>query len=62
MDQGGKLLNNPEAKNLFQKSDYEICPTGTTVSYQNGPAERDCRTVADMMKSYLTDGNLDSKF
>ena len=62
MDQGGELFNNPEVKNLFQKSGYTIKPTGADASHQNGPAERGHRTIADMMRALLTGSNLDIKF
>ena len=62
MDQGGELFNNPEVKNLFHKSGYEIKPTGADASHQNGPVERGHRTIADMMRSLLTGANLDPKF
>ena len=62
MDQGGELFNNPEVKNLFQKSGYTIKPTGADASHQNGPVKRGHQTIADMMRALLTGANLDIKF
>lgn len=62
MGQGGELFNNPEVKNRFQKSGYEISPTGADASHQNGPVKRAHQTIADMMRSLLTGANLNPKF
>ena len=62
MDQGGKLFNDPEVKNLFTKSGHTIHPTGADSSHQNGPVERGHCTVADTMHAFSTGANLSQKF
>ena len=62
MDQGGKLFDNPEVKNLFTKLGHAIHLTGADASDQNGPAERGHRTIADAMRAFLTGADLSPKF
>ena len=62
LDQGGELFNNPDVRNLFATYKYEILPTGTDASHQNGPVERAHRTLANSMRALLTGANLPIKF
>ena len=62
LDQGGKLFNHPEVRNLFKKKGYDILPTGADNSHQNGPVERGHRTLANTSRTLLVGANLDIKF
>ena len=62
MDQGGKLYKNPKIHALFKKYDYTIQPTGAAASNQNGPVERNHRTIANHIRCLLDGANLPIKF
>ena len=62
MDQGGELYKNPKIHALFQKYNYTIQPTGAGASNQNGPVERNHRTIANHIRCLLDGANLPVKF
>ena len=62
LDQGGELWANPDVKNVFANWHYEILPTGTDSSHQNGPVERAHRSVGDHVRALLEGAALDIKF
>ena len=62
LDQGGKLWANPDILNVFTNFYYEVHPTGTNSSYQNGPIERAHCTVGDHVRALLIGAALDIKF
>ena len=62
MDQGGELFKNPKVHKLFKKYDYTIQPTGASSSHQNGPVERNHRTIANHIRCLLDGANLEIKF
>ena len=53
MDQGGEFYNNPKVKSLFEKYKYELFPTGTDSSSQNGPIKQVHCTASSVIKSCL---------
>ena len=62
VDQGGELYQSPKVRKLFKHHGFEVLPTGADSSHQNGPVERQHRTVADGMRAMLLGANLDVKF
>ena len=62
MDQGGKLYSNPDIVNVFTKHRYEVHPTGTDSSHQNGLVEQAHRVIGDHVRALLIGANLDIKF
>ena len=62
MDQGGELHRNPKVKQLFKKHGHTVQPTGAGASNQNGPVERNHRTIANHIRCLLDGANLDKKF
>ena len=58
LDQGGELYGNPYVQNLFKQYQYEIYPTGSDSSSQNGSIEHAHRTVSNGIKSYLIGAGL----
>ena len=62
MDQGGELFGNPDIINVFRRHHYEIHPTGTDASHQNGPVERAHRVIGDHVRALLIGANLNIKF
>ena len=62
LDQGGELYNNPKVRKIFDEYDYEIRPTGSDASNQNGPVERAHRTVANAIRAQLHGAGLAIKF
>ena len=62
MDQGGELYHSPDVRNIFRQYGYELRPTGTDNSRQNGPVERAHRTIGNMIRSLLHGAALDMKF
>ena len=62
LDQGGELASSPRVCRLFKKRGFDIRPTGTDSSNQNGPVERCHQTTAKGIRSYLTGASLDVKF
>ena len=62
MDQGSELYSNPDIVNVFTKHRYEIHPTGTDSSHQNGPVERAHFVIGDHVRALLIGANLDIKF
>ena len=61
-DQGGELLANPDVNNVFLNWHYEIHPTRTNLSHQNGPMERAHGSVGDHGCAHLTGANLSIRF
>ena len=62
MDQGGELCRNPEAHKLFKEFGCALQPTGAGASNQNGPVERNHRTVANHIRCISDNANLQTKF
>ena len=62
MDQGGELYGNPDILNVFTNHHYQIHPTGTDSSHQNGPVERAHCVISDHVFSLLIGANFDIKF
>ena len=62
MDQGGELYGNPDILNIFTNHHYQIHPTGTDSSHQNGPVERAHRVIGDHVRALLIGAQLDVKF
>ena len=62
MDQGGELYGNPDILNVFNKYHYQVHPTGTDSSHQNGPVERAHRVIGDHVCALLIGAQLDIKF
>ena len=62
LDQGGKLFDNPEVRNIFACQGYYIHPTGADASHQNGLVECSHRYIGDAVRDFLTSANLDVKF
>ena len=62
MDQGGELYSNPDIVNVFQKHRYEVHPTGTDSSHQNGPVESAHQVIGDHICALLIGASLDIKF
>ena len=58
LDQGGKLFGNSDVRNLFKRYKYEISPTGSDSSSQNGPVERAHRTISIGIKNRLIGAGL----
>ena len=62
MDQGGELYQNPKAHQPFEEFGHTLQPTGAGASNQNGPVERNHRTIANHMRCLLDGANLQIKF
>ena len=62
LDKGGELFNNPYVKNLLHIFCYNLHPTGSDTSYQNGPVELDHTKLANYIKAMLTGTSLNIKF
>ena len=62
MDQGGELYGNPDILNVFTNHHYQIHPTGTDSSHQNGPVERAHCVIGDHVCALLICANIDTKF
>ena len=62
MDQGGKLYSNPDILNVFTNHHYEVNPTGTDFSHQNGPLKRAHRVIGDHVRALLISADLGIKF
>ena len=62
MDQGGELYANPDIFNVFTNHHYEVYPTGTGFSHQNGPVKCAHRVIGDHVCALLIGANLDIKF
>jgi hypothetical protein len=62
LDQGGELYKYPVIRSLFERYGYDVRPTGSDSSHQNGPVERAHLTVANGVQSMLIGGNLDIAF
>ena len=62
MDQGGELYSNPDIVNVFTKHQYEVYPTGTDSSHQNGLVEQAQSVIGDHVRALLIGANLDIKF
>ena len=58
LNQGGELYGNLDVCNLFKRYQYEIFPTGSDSSSQNGPVEQAHRTVLNGIKSCLIGASL----
>ena len=62
LDQGGKIFNKPDVKNLLQSFGYTILyPTGADISHQNGPLEQAHRTLAKYIKSMISGAKFEIK-
>jgi hypothetical protein len=53
LDQGGELYKNPVIRALFERYGYDVQPTGSDSSHQNGPVEHAHLTVANGVRSLL---------
>ena len=62
LDQGDKLYSNPDIVNVFTKHWYEVHPTGTDSSHQNGPVNRAHQVVGEHVCALLIGAILDIKF
>ena len=62
LDQGRELYINPVVVNIFQKYKYEVFPTGSDSSFQNGPVERAHFTIFMYTKDLYFGVALDVKF
>ena len=62
MDQDGELCSNPDILNVFANYHYEVHPTGTDSSHQNGPVEQAHRIIGDHVRALLIGANLNIKF
>ena len=62
LDQGGKIFNKPDVKNLLQSFGYTILyPTGADISHQNGPLEQAHRTLAKYIQSMISGAKFEIK-
>ena len=52
------MYGHPNVRNLFKRYQYEIDPTGSDFSTQNGPIERAHRTVSNGIKNCLIGAGL----
>ena len=62
MDQGGELYSNPNILNIFTNHHYEVHPTETNSSHQNGPVEQAHRVISDHVPALLISASLNIKF
>ena len=62
MDQVRELYSKHEILNVFTNHHYEIHPTGTNSSHQNGPVKRAHCFIGDHICALLIGANLDIKF
>jgi GAG-pre-integrase domain len=62
LDQGGELYGNTIVRERFKEFHYEIRPTGSDSSNQNGPVERAHCTVSNALRAMLHGANLEIKF
>ena len=62
MNQGGELYSNPDIVNVFTQHRYEVNPTGTDSSHQNGPVEWAHRVIGDHVRALLIGADLHIKF
>ena len=57
-----ELYTNLDIINIFTNHRYEVHPTGTDSSHQNGPVERAHCVIGDHVCAMLIDANLGIKF
>ena len=62
MEQGSELYSNPDIVNVFTKHRYDVHPTGTDSSHQNGLVERARQVIGDHVCALLIGANLGIKF
>ena len=62
LDQGGELYHNPAVRALFKEFNYEVRPTGSDASNQNGPVERAHLTIANAIRAMLHGAGLSPTF
>ena len=62
IDQGGELYSNPDIVNVFTNHQYEVHPTQTDSSHQNGRVKRAHQIIGDHVRALLIGANLDIKF
>ena len=61
-DQGGELAKSHKIQETIAAAGYSLETTGSDNSSQNGMIERPHRTLANMMRSALTDSGMDQKY
>ena len=61
-DQGGELAGSAMFRTCISKAGYTLEVTGAGASFQNAIVERPHRTLADMMRTMLSGGNLSSEY
>ena len=61
-DQGGELAKSHAIQEVIAKAGYALETTGADNSSQNGKVERPHQTLANMMRSALTDSGLSNRF
>ena len=61
-DQGGELASCQAFRNMIMQKNYTLEITGADNSSQNGIAERPHQTLANMVRSALTNADLPSKY
>ena len=62
INQGDELYANPDILNVFTNHHYEVYPTGTNISHQNGHVEHSHQTIGDHVPAFLIDSSLVIKF
>jgi hypothetical protein len=62
LDQGGELYRNPIVRSIFERYGYDVRPTGSDSSHQNGPVERAHLTIANGIRSMLVGAKMDVPF
>jgi len=62
VDQGSELYQSPKVRKLFKHHGFEVRPTGADSSHQNGPVERQHRTVAGGMRAMFLGASLNVTF
>lgn len=61
-DQGGELAKSHKIQETIAEAGYSLEITGSDNSSQNGIVERPHRTLANMMRSALTDSGMSQKY
>ena len=61
-DQGGELARSEAFRNIVAREGYTVETTSPNSSSQNGAVERPHRTLANMVRSAITDASLDMKY
>jgi hypothetical protein len=62
MDEGGKMVKNPDILGLIEKHGYDIRPTAPDSSFQNAPGERPHQDIGTSLRVMLHGASLPNKF